>query len=142
MSSDEEVSIVSTSSIDKVKKSSQKYWWPSRGPVWNYYMKEKQVAKKKYEATCNLCRVTWNHGEPSKLENHLANHCQKANSTIICQILTKILSNNFEQGESSKKRKLILRDHYQYVSLIKLDNQKIKRFHFAWDKAFTICGIS
>ncbi|CAG8841562.1 8396_t:CDS:2, partial [Gigaspora margarita] len=40
--SDEEVSIVSTSSINKGK----------------------QVVKGKYEATCNLCGVTWNHSEP------------------------------------------------------------------------------
>ncbi|RIB24338.1 ribonuclease H-like domain-containing protein [Gigaspora rosea] len=76
MSSEEEVSIASTSIIDKGK----------------------QVGKGKYEATCNLCGVTWNRGEPSELENHLANHCQKADSTIIRQFLTKILSNISEHG--------------------------------------------
>ncbi|CAG8550554.1 17806_t:CDS:2 [Dentiscutata erythropus] len=109
MSSDEEVSNVSTSNIDKGK----------------------QVGKGKYEATFNFCKLTWNCGESSELENHLANHCQKADSTIICQFLTKILSNNSEQGESSKKRKISQGPLNQYVSLIKLNNQKIKRIHLA-----------
>ncbi|CAG8708027.1 8575_t:CDS:1, partial [Gigaspora rosea] len=142
MSSDEEVSIVSTSNIDKGKKVVKNIGRPE-GPVWSYFTKGKQVGKGKYEATCNLCGVTWNRGEPSELENHLANHCQKADSIIVRQFLTKILSNNSEQGDSSKKRKINIQGPLdQYVSLTKLDNQKIKRIHFAWSKAFTICGIS
>ncbi|CAG8550608.1 25449_t:CDS:2, partial [Dentiscutata erythropus] len=53
------------------------------GPVWSYFTKGKKVGKGKYEATCDLCGAIWNHGELIELENHLANHCPKADSTII-----------------------------------------------------------
>ncbi|CAG8458168.1 16171_t:CDS:2 [Gigaspora margarita] len=104
MSSNKKVSIVSTSSIDKGKKVVKNIGGHPEG---------KQVAKGKYEAIYNLYGVTWNR----------ANHCQKADSTTINQFLTKILSNNSEQGEFSKKRKINTQGPLdQYVSLIKLDN--------------------
>ncbi|CAG8808316.1 14319_t:CDS:2, partial [Dentiscutata erythropus] len=111
MSSDEEVSIVSTSNIDKDKKVVKNISGCPEGPVWNYFTKGKQVGKRKYEATCNFCELTWNHGEPSELENHLANHYQKADSIIICQFLTKILSNNSEQEKSKVEIRLLIEEY-------------------------------
>ncbi|CAG8819921.1 1852_t:CDS:2, partial [Gigaspora margarita] len=89
MSSNEEVSIASTSNINKGKKAVKNIGSYPEDPVWSYFTKGKQVEKEKYEATCNLCRVTWNYSKPSELENHLANHYQKADLIIIHQFLTK-----------------------------------------------------
>ena len=88
MSSDEEVSIVSTSNIDKDKKVVKNIGHPE-GPVWSYFTKGKQVGKGKYEATCNLCGVNWNHGEPSVLENHLANPVKKLIQQLFINFLQK-----------------------------------------------------
>ncbi|CAG8562488.1 20949_t:CDS:2 [Dentiscutata erythropus] len=87
-----------------------------------------RVGKGRYKATCNFCEILWNRGEPIELESHLANHCSTADSMVIRYFLTKILSNNFEKNKSNKKRK-------------KIDQQKIKRIHLAWTRAFAICGI-
>lgn len=43
----------------------------------------------------------------------------------------------------TKKEKVILKELLdQYVSITELDQQKIKRIHIAWARAFAICGIS
>ncbi|CAG8665593.1 19088_t:CDS:2, partial [Racocetra fulgida] len=112
------------------------------GPVWNYFTKGERVGKEKYKAICNFCEASWNRGEPIELKGHLANHCSKANSTIIRQFLTRILSNNSEESNLNKKRKCNTQGNLnQYVSIIEIDQQKIKRIHLAWARAFAICRI-
>ncbi|CAG8739770.1 5539_t:CDS:2 [Gigaspora margarita] len=80
--------------------------------VWDYFTKGEKTGKGRYKATCDFCGTSWNRGEPIKLESHLANHCNT-------------------HGKLD-----------QYVSVIELDQQKIKRIHLAWARAFAICGIS
>ena len=66
-----------------------------------------------------------------------------ADSTVIRYFLTKILSNDSEKDKPKKKRKSNTYGKLdQYVSIIDLDQQKIKRIHLAWARAFAICGIS
>ncbi|CAG8546720.1 2616_t:CDS:2, partial [Cetraspora pellucida] len=80
-------------------------------------------------------------GHPDSLS--LSKSLFKADPTIIRQFLSKILSDDSEKIKSNKKRKHnTYRKLDQYVSIIELDQQKIKRIHFAWAKAFAICGIS
>ncbi|CAG8742577.1 4144_t:CDS:2, partial [Gigaspora margarita] len=51
--------------------------------------------------------------------------------------------NSSEKNESNKKRKSITQEKLdQYISITELDQQKIKRIHIAWARAFAICGIS
>jgi hypothetical protein len=140
MSSSEENISTSTSIIEKDRKN---LGGRSDSLVWNYFTKGEKTGKSRYKATCNFCGTSWNRGEPIKLESHLANHCSKADPTIIRQFLSKILSDDSEKIKSNKKRK---HNTYgkldQYVSIIELDQQKIKRIHLAWARAFAICGIS
>ncbi|CAG8786753.1 16838_t:CDS:2, partial [Racocetra fulgida] len=112
-------------------------------PVWGYFTKGARTGKGRYNAIYNFCAKFWNRGEPIKLESHLANHCTKADSSTIRHFLTKILSDNSEKNKSNKKRKSNTYGKLdQYVSIIELDQQKIKRIHHAWARAFAICGIS
>ncbi|CAG8808206.1 6276_t:CDS:2, partial [Cetraspora pellucida] len=85
MSSSKEDSSISISTIDKDKKNISNHPY---SPDWKYFTRD--------EKNCD---------ELAKLENHLANHCTKADSTIIRKFLTRILSNNLEKDESNKKRK-------------------------------------
>ncbi|CAG8854540.1 41114_t:CDS:1, partial [Gigaspora margarita] len=136
MSSSEENTSVSTSIIEKSKKNPG---GRPEGPVWNYFTKGEKVGKGRYKATCNFCRKSWNRGEPIELESHLANHCSMADSTVIRYFLTKILSNDSEKDKPKKKRKSNTYGKLdQYVSIIDLDQQKIKRIHLAWTRAFAI----
>ncbi|CAG8476096.1 24403_t:CDS:2, partial [Gigaspora rosea] len=99
------------------------------GPVWNYFTKGEKLGKGRNKATCNFCGASWNRGEPNKLEN----------STTIRYFLSKILSDNSKKNKSNKKRKSNIHGKLdQYVSVIELDQQKVKRIHLAWARAFAI----
>ncbi|CAG8529108.1 8222_t:CDS:2 [Cetraspora pellucida] len=118
MSSSEEDTSISASTTDKGKKNIGGHPY---GSVWEYFTKGEKIRKGRYKATCNLCGTLWHRGEPIELETHLANHCTKADSTIIRQFLTRILSNNSEKNESNKKRK--------------------RNIQGKLNSSFTICGI-
>ncbi|CAG8816588.1 30679_t:CDS:2 [Gigaspora margarita] len=136
-SSDEDIS-TSTSNIEKSKKN---LGGRPDGPVWNYFTKGEKVGKGRYKATCNFCSMSWNRGEPIELESHLANHCSMADSTVIRYFLAKILSNTEKDKPNKKRKSNIYGKLDQHVSIIELDQQKIKRIHLAWTRAFAICGI-
>ncbi|CAG8570629.1 3190_t:CDS:2, partial [Cetraspora pellucida] len=110
MSSSEENINESTSIITKDKKKSSSH---PEGSVWNYFTKGEKIGKERYQAT--------------------------SDPKIIRQFLTKILSNTSEKNIFNKKRKSNIQGNLdQYISIIELDQQKIKRINLAWARAFVI----
>ncbi|CAH1768938.1 502_t:CDS:2, partial [Entrophospora sp. SA101] len=70
----------------------------------------------KFNASCKYCTSKWTCGEVAKLEEHLANHCSKAPTTIVRKYLSKVLE--------------------------QLPNARITNINHALAKFFITCGIS
>ena len=58
------------------------------------------VASGKFSALCKYCEEVWNHGEVSKLEEHLSNYCKGAPANVVRKYMTKVLK---RQDKSTKK---------------------------------------
>ncbi len=49
--------------------------------IWEtYIIREKQISKKYWSATCTFCEEFWYKGSPTALENHLGNLYTKSSS--------------------------------------------------------------
>ena len=70
------------------------------GSIWEDINKEVSVGSDKYSTSCKYCETTWKRGDISKLEEHLANHCQEAPATLVRKYMTKILE---RQDRPAKK---------------------------------------
>src|SRR4051794_18817125 len=59
--------------------------------IWEDIEQEESIGSRKFLASCKFCSCEWKCGEISKLEKHLANHCEKASSKIIRKYMTTII---------------------------------------------------
>ena len=112
------------------------------GTIWEDINQGQAIAPGKFSASCKYCKTTWTHGEISKLEEHLSNHCQSAPANVVRKYMTKILE---RQDKSTKKRKLSSggqQNIYDYHDSTDLSDSRITRINRALIKFFVACGIS
>ncbi len=109
--------------------------------IWDDINKGESVGSGKYSASCKYCISTWKRGDISKLEEHLANHCQEAPATTVRKYMTKVLE---RQDRPSKKRKLPNGQQSidDYHDPTELPSARITRINRALIKFFVACGIS
>ena len=112
------------------------------GTIWEDINQGQSVASGKFSASCKYCVEAWNHGEVSKLEEHLSNHCKGASANVIRKYMTKVLEH---QDKSTKKRKLSSgsqQNIYNYHDLTNLSDSRIIYINRTLIKFFVAYGIS
>ena len=112
------------------------------GTIWEDINQGQSVAPGKFSASCKYCEKAWNHGEVSKLEEHLSNHYKGAPANVVRKYMTKVLE---RQDKSTKKRKLSSggqQNIYNYHDSTDLPDSRIIRINRALIKFFVACGRS
>ena len=73
--------------------------------IWEDINKEDSISYGKFATSCKYCNVSWPHGEVSRLEKHLLNHCQEALAEVIRKYMAKIMELQ-DKPKPLKKRKV------------------------------------
>src|SRR6266540_3072009 len=72
--------------------------------VWKHFIKGNEKAPRRYEAICKACAKYWTRGEPAVMEEHLANHCIHAESSVIREYLNITANRNKDDDNQKKQR--------------------------------------
>ena len=129
-----------TSTVPTVPKQKHKGRRPL-STIWDDINQGQTVAPGKFSASYKYCETTWKHGELSKLEEHLSNHCKSAPADIVRKYMHKIL----ERQDKNKKRKLSCDGQQMidnYHDSADLPESRVMRINRALIKFFVTCGIS
>lgn len=110
--------------------------------IWDDINKGNPVGSGKFAASCKYCDTEWTRGDVSKLEEHLANHCQRAPATVVRKYMTKVMER--QDKLPSKKRKVGSGQQSMdnYHDSTELCESRITRINRALIKFFVACGIS
>ncbi|GET66223.1 ribonuclease H-like domain-containing protein [Rhizophagus irregularis DAOM 181602=DAOM 197198] len=111
--------------------------------IWEDINKGEAVGSGKFAASCKYCKNTWSHGEVSKLEEHLSNHCPDAPAAVVRRYMTKVMERQ-DKSKSSKKRKYSegQSNMDDYHDSTELNEQRCTRINHALVKFFIACGIA
>lgn len=111
--------------------------------IWEDINKGTSVGSGKFAASCKYCDTEWTRGDVSKLEEHLANHCQRAPAAVVRKYMTKVMERQ-DKLPSKKKRKLESgqQSMENYHDSTELCEGRITRINRALIKFFVACGIS
>jgi hypothetical protein len=110
--------------------------------IWEDIEQGEGIGSGKFSASCKFCSCEWKRGEISRLEEHLANHCEKAPPEIIRKYMTKIME---RQDKANKKRKINESGQQnidEYHDYAEIPSSRITRINCALIKFFVACGIS
>ena len=70
--------------------------------VWKHFIKGNEKAPEHYEATYKACAKYWTRDKLAVMEEHLANHCIHAESSVIREYLN-ITANRNKDDDNQKK---------------------------------------
>ena len=122
--------------------------------VWDGHMvKGSQTSRGHYAAKCSYCNVSWKHGKPHVLREHLANHCKRCPPEVSLQfakIVGKALGekigeddeseSDLEESPHKKQKQTSIQSFYK-------SNKKLKKgysntINYLITKVFIIYNIS
>jgi hypothetical protein len=136
-------SIHLTDLTDLTQKTQKNKGGRPSNSIWEDINKGKSIGSGKFAASCKYCDNTWPHGEVSKLEEHLSNHCPGAPADVVRKYMSKVIERQDKKPSKKRKHSEVGQQSIRsYHDSTEIPDSRITRINRALVKFFIACGMS